>query len=617
MEYLECAPEADMKFEVAQKEILNVLLVEDDEDDYYITRTLLLRAVNVQCELKWVKTYEEGLEEIVSSAYDVCLIDYRLGKRDGLDLLRDAKNRGCRMPMILLTGQGTLEIDIDAMRAGAADYLVKGQIDTQLLERAIRYAIERKRADEALYESERRYRSVVRALAEGIIMREADGTIIACNASAERIMGLTADEMAGKAPWDPHWEAVHEDGSPFASDEHPAIVTLRDGVSFHDVVMGLDKPGGERTWISINTQPLFRNGEAKPYAVVASFTDITERKQVEKALRESEERFSKSFQAAPVAISIATLSDDRFLDINECFTQLTGFSQEDVIGLTSFEIGIFVRPRQRQRVRDLLEKHRRYDNRELQIRTQSGELRDILVSAEVIELIGEQCVLEMFYDITERKRLEREVLEISEREQRRIGQDLHDDLGQQLTAIAFFGDLLREKLEAEPSPHLHYIRRITELLEDARQSTRRLSRRLAPVDVQPDGLMDALQTLVEKTEDVFGIRCKFKAQERVLVRDGIMATHLYRMAQESVNNAIKHAQPKTITVQLSEQNGRVALSIQDDGLGISEEAQKGAEGIGLRTMRYRAAVINASFDIRRGEPRGTIIECIFDNVRQS
>jgi two-component sensor histidine kinase/CheY-like chemotaxis protein len=143
-------------------EVLRVLLVEDDADDYTLTRDLLGDSGR-RFQLDWVSTYDAGLEAIRRQEHDVYLLDYRLGERDGLELLRDAVAAGARGPMILLTGQGGREIDLQAMRAGAADYVVKSQLDAAQLDRAIRYAIAHKRNEEEL---ERRVRQRTVELAD-------------------------------------------------------------------------------------------------------------------------------------------------------------------------------------------------------------------------------------------------------------------------------------------------------------------------------------------------------------------------------------------------------------------------------------------------------------------
>ncbi|HEY9610954.1 PAS domain-containing sensor histidine kinase [Allocoleopsis sp.] len=144
---------------------------------------------------------------------------------------------------------------------------------------------ERQRIEQELRVSEQRYRSVVTAMSEGIVLQKADGRITACNLSAERILGLTAQQMQLFTSMDFSRETIHEDGSPFPGELHPAMIALRTGKPQHNVIMGIHKLDGSFTWITINSQPLFHIGETQPYAVVTSFSDITKRKMAEEALR--------------------------------------------------------------------------------------------------------------------------------------------------------------------------------------------------------------------------------------------------------------------------------------------------------------------------------------------
>lgn len=151
----------------------------------------------------------------------------------------------------------------------------------------------RKHNEVALQKSEILYRSLVEALSEGVVLHSANGEILACNSKAEEILGVSTDQLNGRTSIDPRWQAVHEDGSPFLGDTHPAMVTLGTGEPCANVIMGVRKPDDSVSWISINSQPLFHPQEATPYAVVASFSDMTDRKQMEDALRRSEARFER------------------------------------------------------------------------------------------------------------------------------------------------------------------------------------------------------------------------------------------------------------------------------------------------------------------------------------
>jgi diguanylate cyclase (GGDEF)-like protein/PAS domain S-box-containing protein len=177
---------------------LRVLLIEDDEDDFILTSELLKDVKGTEYEISWVSKYSEGLAAILGKGHDVCLVDYRLGESNGIELLSEAMAAGSRMPIILLTGQGDHETDIQATRAGAADYLVKGAIEPAVLERSIRHAIAQGRTLEILRDSENRFRSIVESASDAIILLNYRGEITSWNHSAETIFGYTEDLILGQ-----------------------------------------------------------------------------------------------------------------------------------------------------------------------------------------------------------------------------------------------------------------------------------------------------------------------------------------------------------------------------------------------------------------------------------
>jgi PAS domain S-box-containing protein len=217
-------------------------------------------------------------------------------------------------------------------------------------------------------------------------------------------------------------------------------------------------------------------------------------------------------------------------------------------------------------------------------------------------------VVGIVQDITERKGLEKEILVISEREQRRMGQDLHDDLCQQLAGIEFLSKALQHRLKSRPQAAK--AGEIGTLIRAAIDYTRQLARGLAPLELEAEGLMRGLQTLASRTSELFEVECSFQCPAAVLVQDPTVGTHLYRIAQEAIANSIKHGKATRIRIVLAARAEGGELSIADNGNGLSSEAHL-SEGMGLRLMRYRAGMIGGSFAMENHTPGGSTIVCTF------
>lgn len=215
-------------------------------------------------------------------------------------------------------------------------------------------------------------------------------------------------------------------------------------------------------------------------------------------------------------------------------------------------------------------------------------------------------------DITERRRLEQEILQISELEQRRIGQDLHDGLCQHLAAIELMSQILEQKLSAKSKAAAKRVSEISKQVREAISQTRLLARGLSPVAIESEGLMYALTELADYTGKMFHVTCSFDCEEPVLVHDHVAATHLYRIAQEAISNAIRHGHAKKITISLMETGQQATLAIRDNGSGLPPDSAKG-KGMGLRIMRYRAAMICGLLTVQRDVTGGTSVICSIQN----
>jgi signal transduction histidine kinase len=216
--------------------------------------------------------------------------------------------------------------------------------------------------------------------------------------------------------------------------------------------------------------------------------------------------------------------------------------------------------------------------------------------------------LALSQQMAERERLENEILEVSEREQRRIGHDLHDSLCQHLTATAMAGQVLGEKLAARALPETADANKIVELVEDGINLARNLARGIYPVEMEAEGLMAALQELADSITSISRVTCVFECNSPVLVHDAAVATHLYRIAQEAVSNAIRHGKARRIGINLSQRGNLLTLSIEDDGAGLPDNWQK-TQGLGTRIMAHRAGMIGATFILEPNPTGGTLVRC--------
>jgi PAS domain S-box-containing protein len=241
----------------------------------------------------------------------------------------------------------------------------------------------------------------------------------------------------------------------------------------------------------------------------------------------------------------------------------------------------------------------------------SGQRVRLEISTRLIEQAGKVVEIEgTARDITERKRLEREILEISNREQRRIGHDLHDGVCQQLAGIALMTASLADALEEKGLSESVQTERISGLINKAISQTRGVARGLFPIRLEEHGLVSALEELAVDSSELFKTHCRFTSAGAPDVVDNNVALHLYYIVLEAVANACKHGQAKNILIHLEAARDRHVLSVRDDGAGFSPGARAHA-GMGVRIMHYRARVIGASLSLQSAPGEGTQLLCLF------
>ena len=244
----------------------------------------------------------------------------------------------------------------------------------------------------------------------------------------------------------------------------------------------------------------------------------------------------------------------------------------------------------------------------------AGQRVKLEISSRLIEQEGRTVEIEgIARDITERRRLEREILEISTREQRRIGHDLHDGVCQQLAAITYLVDILGDRLQDKEAPEAAEAERIGNLINEANSQARSVARGLFPVRLEEHGLVLALEELAASASSRYRITCRFVCDAAPPPVDSELELHLYYIVQEALLNAVNHGKASTVIVTLAPDGDRFKLTVQDNGAGF-QLSGKNRSGMGIRIMRYRAKVIGATLDLQSQVGQGTQITCVFSPV---
>ena len=228
-----------------------------------------------------------------------------------------------------------------------------------------------------------------------------------------------------------------------------------------------------------------------------------------------------------------------------------------------------------------------------------------------IALRGSSTALAVVRDVTDHEVLEKEVIESSNRVQTRIGQDIHDGLGQHLTGITFLSRALEKKLAAKELPEASDAAEISKLVIEALAQTRNLARGLFPVEVESTRLCQSFRDLASTAEQLFHISCSVECDSNLLVNNPNASTHLFRLAQEAINNAVKHGKAHRVSILLGTAGDRAVLRIIDDGVGFPPEGAR-RNGLGLRIMTYRAQKVGGALEIHPGQHGGTVVSCTFN-----
>jgi len=541
---------------------LQVLIIEDSENDAELLELELERSgYDPVCHR--VETAVAMTSALQAQRWDVIIADYVMPHFSGLEALALVKEKGLDLPFIVVSGHITEDTAVAAMKAGAHDYVMKDNLARlgQAVRRELREADERRRRRRS-EETLKVEHAITRVLAHAESFEEAAPGIVRL-----LVDGLEAD-VGTLWLLDGRGQILH----PFAmdtKDSSPALKSVLEENRKRTYALGEGLPG--RVW-----------QEARAVWAAELSPD-----------RAGEDGHLVSIQAGlRSAMAFPIQRGNDFLGVLEFLTTQRNTHDPNLLNMMTAigsEIGQFIKRRRAEE--DL---RRAHDELEIRVQQRTAELETANARLQAA--------------ISERKRLEHELLEITEKERRRIGLDLHDDLGQKLSGIALMTKGLENRLvklkvaEAKEAAKIHV------LVQQAMSHASDVAHDLATLDFKENDLRAALSGLAEHVKELFQISCRFKAEGVIPAMEPATVSQLYKITQEAVTNAIKHGKAKKVTINLANGSDRLVLTIQNDGLPFPDLRGDSA-GMGLRIMNYRASLIGASLDVKGAGTHGTSVTC--------
>lgn len=444
--------------------------------------------------------------------------------------------------------------------------------------------------------------AIVQSAMDAIICVDRDQRIMGFNPAAEAMFGVRAAKMKGQ-PLDGLFPAPRRTGR--STKVRPDVARGIMGLKTGDIqLLTAQRSDGREFPVEA---VVTRSGRAQQRVSAIILRDVSQRLREVEGFLENEKVLLDFFTAAPLGL-MWVREDGRVERVNGSQLEMMGRSSREVVDhpLAMFHddpeviVDVLEKVAQRETVR----------NCHARVVRKDGSIRHVLVDANGLWKSGRLGYSRWFVrDITRRRDLEREILAIAERERERIGQELHDDLCQQLTAIEYMSETAATALELVQPDSARAVHEISQSLRHAIAHARELARGLSPHAVMGNGgLTVALQDLAERTGKIFQRDCRFRCGTPVLLEDQSTSIHLFRIAQEAVGNAVKHGKASRIDIQLTVLGHDIVLGVHDNGCGLPERPMIG-RGMGLRIMQYRAGAINGSIVVQRENTGGTSVVC--------
>ena len=462
----------------------------------------------------------------------------------------------------------------------------------------------------ALSASEQRFGQMFRLSPDGIAVTSVtEGRMIETNEAMLRILGRPRDEVIGRTVTD---LGIWRDAF-----EHSAMVAVPamtpGGIRQYEHT--IRTPQGETRDLLARTTRIELEGEPVLLSVVR---DITERRRAQRLLEESERRLSLMIEASPEAITIASVENGTFMLVNPAAERLSGYTREEMIGRSALEMGFYPDPEERQGLIEDIKQSEAVLGRELHLRRKDGEVRDVLVSAALIDFRGSRFILFQGIDITQRKEAEKGLREhqellrelsahlesVREEERAHIAREIHDEMGQALTALKMdLSVIVLESGKTAPKTAKD-IQELKRRVDDIIQLVRDVATALRPSALDL-GITSGIEWLVDEFQKRNGIHCEVKVEDGEIDLAEDRSIVLFRILQESLTNISRHAGATNVEIHLRSSATHVRLDVKDDGRGFDVEAARKKKTFGLLGIRERVIMLRGTLNISSVHGEGT------------
>lgn len=483
-----------------------------------------------------------------------------------------------------------------------------------------------KRKEEELEAAESKFEALVNTLPDGVLMLDATGRITACNKRSAEIFGLTSEQILGHEVIGSTWKAIKPDGSIFPVHQFPAVVSLQTGFPQRNVIMGLEQPDGNLIWLSLNSEALIKPGEFEPYAVVVSFSDISNLIRTQKELLKSNERFHYVTRLTSDAIWDFDLVT-REIYRSENFGRLSGYSPAEIGSNLDWWFDK-IHPDDKERVKRKLDeqlqlKNERWED-EYRFEYADGTYKVLIDSGIILYKEGKPVrILGAIRDVTEKRMLQQQLaeeqarkqkdithaaLQAQEEEKTRISRELHDNVNQILMSAKLYMETARQN----PAKTDALLEKAIEYQLLALHEIRKLSRSLSSPGITSAGLQDSIGDIVYNLQALQQVKVDFSFDTTLEERlnDDEKLT-IYRVIQEQTSNIIKYAEASVVAIHVKAKDNTVYTVIRDNGKGFDASVSQIKNGIGIINMNSRASAHGGTLKIVSSPGKGCLVELSF------